>query len=331
MTVGSEAEKEGVEAAVQISETAAEDAQAESKNAVKIRFRNELIVTSFSAEKRFEGDTFGISGDVDAVTVKLQRTTDGSWEDVMDPAEARSYDLTPENDWKHPWEGLPKYDKDGNAYKYRAVEVSITTGKAVRKVTYGKDETTGTVTAFEYTSGTEGSEAEGYKTVISNKVIMGSLEVTKIWKVQNDNRRPGSIRITLKTTLKGEEISLKGVKYSATLNKANDWTDKTTWAQVPVCDAEGNKITYVLTEPENERYNASCRIVYKGSVVDEGNGRTISTEIYAGDSVEAVFTNTLIPPPPNRTGDDAPLAVLGALLAAGVAGLGFVLYRRRRR
>ena len=288
-------------------------------------------MTNFSVEKHFEGDTFGISKAVSAVTVKLQRTTGAGWEDVKDPAEARSYDLTPENKWKHTWEGLPKYDKDGNTYKYRAVEVSITTGKVVHKVTYGKDETSGTVTAYEYTSSTDGSAAEGFTTVINNKVVMGSLEVTKVWKVQNDKRRPGSIKITLKTTLKGEEISLKGVKYSTTLNKANDWTDKTTWAQVPVCDAEGNKITYVLTEPENARYNASYRIVYKGSAVGNGDGRTLSTEVYAGGSVEAIFTNTLIPPPPNRTGDDTPLAALGALFAAGIAGLGVVLYRRRRK
>ena len=298
----------------------------DSKDAVKIKFRNELIMTNFSVEKRFEGDTFGISGAVKAVTVKLQRSTGDNWEDVKNPAEAGSYDLTPENNWKHTWEGLPKNDKDGNVYKYRAVEVSITTGNVVHKVTYGKNETSGTVTAYEYTSSTEDNT-----TVINNKVVMGSLEVTKVWKVQNDKRRPGSIKITLTTTLKGEEISLKGVKYEAALNKANDWTDKTTWAQVPVCDAEGNKITYVLTEPENARYNASYRIVYRGSAVDEGSGRMVSTEIYAGDSVEAIFTNTLIPPPPNRTGDDAPLAVLGAVLAAGIAGLGVVLYRRRRR
>ncbi|MBQ8054678.1 MAG: Cna B-type domain-containing protein [Lachnospiraceae bacterium] len=317
VSIGDEAEMEGSAAAVQIGD---------SKDAVKIKFRNELFMTNFSVEKRFEGDTFGISGAVKAVTVKLQRSTGDNWEDVKNPAEAGSYDLTPENNWKHTWEGLPKYDKDGNVYKYRAVEVSITTGNVVHKVTYGKDETSGTVTAYEYTSSTEDNT-----TVINNKVVMGSLEVTKVWKVQNDKRRPGSIKITLTTTLKGEEISLKGVKYEAALNKANDWTDKTTWAQVPVCDAEGNKITYVLTEPENARYNASYRIVYRGSAVDEGSGRMVSTEIYAGDSVEAIFTNTLIPPPPNRTGDDAPLAVLGAVLAAGIAGLGVVLYRRRRR
>ena len=303
-----------------------------SKEPVKIRFRNELIVTNFSAEKQFEGDLFGISADVRAVTVKLQRMKDGTdWEDVQDPAEARSYELTPENDWKHTWEGLPKYDKEGNPYKYRAVEVSITTGNVVHKVTYGDDETSGAVTAYEYTSATEGSEADGYKTVIANKVITGSLEVSKVWKVTNDNRRPGSIEITLTTTLKGEEIRIRGLKYSTKLSNANDWTDRTTWAAVPDCDAEGNRFTYTLTEPENERYNASYRIVYKGSAVDEGKGRTLTTQIYTGESVEAAFTNTLIPPPPNRTGDEAPLAVLGALFAAGIAGLGAVLYRRRRR
>ena len=131
--------------------------------------------------------------------------------------------------------------------------------------------------------------------------------------------------------MKGEEIKIKGLKYSTKLSSANDWTDRTTWAAVPVCDAEGNRFTYTLTEPENERYNASYRIVYKGSAVDEGKGRTLTTQIYTGESVEAAFTNTLIPPPPNRTGDEAPLAVLGVLLAAGIAGLGAVLYRRRRR
>ena len=147
VSVGDEAEKEGSAAAAQA---------VDSKEAVKIRFRNELIMTNFSVEKHFEGDTFGISKAVSAVTVKLQRTTGAGWEDVKDPAEARSFDLTPENKWKHTWEGLPKYDKDGNTYKYRAVEVSITTGKVVHKVTYGKDETSGTVTAYEYTSSTDG-------------------------------------------------------------------------------------------------------------------------------------------------------------------------------
>ena len=201
----------------------------------------------------------------------------------------------------------------------------------VHKVTYGDDETSGAVTAYNYTSATEGSEEDGYKTVIVNKVVTGSLEVSKVWKVTNDNRRPGSIEIKLTTTLKGEEIKIKGLKYSTKLSNANDWTDRTTWAAVPVCDAEGNRFTYTLTEPENERYNASYRIVYKGSAVDEGKGRTLTTQVYTGESVEATFTNTLIPPPPNRTGDEAPLAVLGALFAAGIAGLGAVLYRRRRR
>ena len=325
VSAGEEAEKEGAEGSVQI------DSSNSSEDPVKVRFRNELITTSFSVEKRFEGDTLDISSDVKAVTVKLQRTTGSEWEDVEGTAQPASYDLTPENNWKHTWEGLLKFDKDGNAYKYRAVEVSITTGSGVRKVTYGKDETTGTVTAYEYTSVTDGSEKDGYRTLITNKVITGSLEVSKDWTVSNDNRRPRSIEIALKTTLKGEEIKIKGVKYSTKLSKANGWTDRKTWAEVPVCDADGNRITYTLTEPENERYNASYRIVYKGSAVDEGKGRTLNTQIHAGESVEAVFNNTLIPPPPNRTGDEAPLGVLGILLAAGVAGLGFVLYRRRRR
>ena len=337
VSIGGEAEKEGAQGTAQISDadSGAEESGTEetgSKEPVKIRFRNELIVTNFSAEKQFEGDVFDISKDVKAVTVKLQRMKEGTdWEDVQDPAEARSYELTPENDWKHTWEGLPKYDKEGNPYKYRAVEVSITTGNVVHKVTYGDDETSGAVTAYNYTSATEGSEEDGYKTVIVNKVVTGSLEVSKVWKVTNDNRRPGSIEIKLTTTLKGEEIKIKGLKYSTKLSNANDWTDRTTWAAVPVCDAEGNRFTYTLTEPENERYNASYRIVYKGSAVDEGKGRTLTTQVYTGESVEATFTNTLIPPPPNRTGDEAPLAVLGALLAAGIAGLGAVLYRRRRR
>lgn len=81
---------------------------------------------------------------------------------------------------------------------------------------------------------------------------------------------------------------------------------------------------------------SSLSVVIETGEGPERSEETVQEDIlwegeYDGDSVEAIFTNTLIPPPPNRTGDDAPLAVLGAVLAAGIAGLGVVLYRRRRR
>ena len=220
----------------------------------------------------------------------------------------------------------------GNAYQYRAVEVSITVGNKTHKVSYGEDETSGTVTAYEYSSSTEVSEEDGFTTLIVNKLRTGSLEVSKIWKDANDRSRPGSVKVSLVSNAAGKKISLKGVKSAATLNKDNKWTDQKTWAELPVYDAAGNKIVYSLEEPEIKKYTAAYKIAVKGSKDKEGKGTKLSTEISAGQTVKASFTNTLNTSSSSssvRTGDDTPLTVLIVMFALSMAGLAIVIWRRK--
>jgi len=307
------------------------DEMAVARNLSEIR--NSLITTDFSVEKQFEGDSFGISKSVKAAAVKLQRRTGkAKWEDLKNPADAGSYELTAKDDWAHTWKDLPAYDQNGNAYQYRAVEVSITVGNKTHKVSYGEDETSGTVTAYEYSSSTEVSEEDGFTTLIVNKLRTGSLEVSKIWKDANDKSRPGSVKVSLVSNAAGKKISLKGVKSAATLNKDNKWTDQKTWAELPVYDAAGNKIVYSLEEPEIKKYTAAYKIAVKGSKDKEGKGTILSTEISAGQTVKASFTNTLNTSSSSssvRTGDDTPLTVLIVMFALSMAGLAIVIWRRK--
>jgi len=308
------------------------DEMAVARNLSEIR--NSLITTDFSVEKQFEGDSFGISKSVKAAAVKLQRRTGkAKWEDLKNPADAGSYELTAKDDWAHTWKDLPAYDQNGNAYQYRAVEVSITVGNKTHKVSYGEDETSGTVTAYEYSSSTEVSEEDGFTTLIVNKLRTGSLEVSKIWKDANDKNRPGSIRITLSAAENGKRISFRGMKRSTTLNENNEWMDQKTWDELPVCDAAGSKIIYSLEEPENKNYTAAYKVTVDGSKDEEGKGTKLSTEISAGQTVKASFTNTLNQSSSAssvRTGDDTPLTVFIGLFAASMAGIAVLLWRRKR-
>lgn len=264
-------------------------------------------------------------------------------------------------------DNLPTHSAEGDAYLYRAVEIGYTLkdGTFV-KVKYDENtETSGTVGAYNYTSetinpgegtdptepteptepelpqrgeagdGTEGpgetpETTEGYVTNVTNKTIRGAIKVTKTWKNDSDNNRPKSLKIQLTTFAGKNKITLKGIKYSTELTSANNWTDTTTWEKVPVLDEYGNKIIYMLEEPEVNRYSASYQIVYNNKELESGSSRAFSTDVYENGVIEGRLINRYNPPA-NKTGDDAPLAAAGGALAVGLAGLAAVLARKKRR
>ena len=261
-------------------------------------------------------------------------------------------------------DNLPTHSAEGDAYLYRAVEIGYTLkdGTFV-KVKYDENtETSGTVGAYNYTSetinpgegtdpteptepelpqrgvagdGTEGpgetpETTDGYVTNVTNKTIRGAIKVTKTWKNDSDNNRPKSLKIQLTTFAGKNKITLKGIKYSTELTSANNWTDTTTWEKVPVLDEYGNKIIYMLEEPEVNRYSASYQIVYNNKELESGSSRAFSTDVYENGVIEGRLINRYNPPA-NKTGDDAPLAAAGGALAVGLAGLAAVLARKKRR
>ena len=119
------------------------------------------------------------------------------------------------------------------------------------------------------------------------------------------------------------------MKKSTVLNKSNNWSDDTTWAELPVYYVDGSKIGYLLTESGKGKYKAEYKVHYDGSVIKKGSGKTLTVNVYANDTVKAEFINTL-PPPPNKTGDNMPLLPFLLLSQLSLAGL-LILFLRRRR
>ena len=306
-----------------------EDESAENATATDLsEITNTMIPTKFSVEKSFVDDTFDFNKNIKSITVMLQRKSgEADWDDV------ETFDLTAHGDWKHTWTGLQKLDGEGNAYEYRAIEVSYTTkqGQTVAVDYESGDKTTGTIGAFTYTSSTEGTEEEGFTTYIENRPLKGSLEVSKVWKGRDGAKVPDSLTISLKAVVNGKEVNLRGIPKSVELNKANGWTDDTTWAELPVYYTDGSKISYLLTEAGKGKYTAAYKVYYDDNVIRKGAGKSLSVNVYANDTVEAEYTNTLTPPPTRtRTGDNTPF--LPFLLSAQIslAVLLLLIYRRRR-
>ena len=256
----------------------------------------------------------------------LQRKVgNGKWTDV------EKVDLTKWGGWKHTWKELPKYDWNGNAYDYRAVEVSYTTkkGNTVAVKYINNDKVAGTVGAYVYTATISGTADSGFTSHIENNLLIGALEVKKQWKDAKGKKIPDSLKITLKALADGKSISLSGVKKSTILDDSNDWADDTTWAELPVYTADGKLISYRLTESGKGKFTAEYKIKYNGEVIDEGDGETLDVTIYANDTVKATFINK--PQGPPKTGDNAPLTGYLALCLISLAGLLMIFLKKWRR
>lgn len=91
-------------------------------------------------------------------------------------------------------------------------------------------------------SATTGSTDKGYAITVTNKHVpqFDDFTVTKVWDDNNniDGMRPDSVTIHLN--------GLDGSSTEATLSNAKDW--KYTFKHMPLFDANGNEITYTITE-----------------------------------------------------------------------------------
>lgn len=91
-------------------------------------------------------------------------------------------------------------------------------------------------------SATTGSTDKGYAITVTNKHVpqFDDFTVTKVWDDSNniDGMRPDSVTIHLNGS--------DGSSTEATLSNAKDW--KSTFKHMPLFDANGNEITYTITE-----------------------------------------------------------------------------------
>lgn len=109
---------------------------------------------------------------------------------------------------------------------------------------------------------TTGSADKGYAITVTNKHVpqFDDFTVTKVWDDSNniDGMRPDSVTIHLNGS--------DGSSTEATLSNAKDW--KYTFKHMPLFDANGNKITYTITEDAVAGYTYT--------VTNEGRSFTIT-------------------------------------------------------
>lgn len=322
--------KDGKVGSYEVTEkhTPGRDASPEKATATDLsEISNIMIPTEFTVEKSFVDDDFNLNKDIRSINVMLQRKSgSGDWTNAPEGA----VDLRSIRGWKHTWKDLPKYDMAGNAYDYRAIEVSYTTksGETVEVLYDNTAQTSGSVGGYRYTSSTEGDTDSGYTTYIENKPVKGSLKVNKQWKDAGRATVPESITVKLSAFADGKEIRLSGVTRSVTLSKANNWSDSTTWDNLPVYTADGVQISYQLTESGKGKYTAEYKINYGDGVVGEGSGTTLDVKLISDRVVDATFINKL--EPPVKTGDNAPLLGYLALLLASALCIVLICIRRRQ-
>ncbi len=179
----------------------------------------------------------------------------------------QEHELTAEEDWRHTFSSLPKYNDLGNEVVYSVIEKE-----------------TGSI--FYTTANTKvtGNQEEGF--VITNKFEVPSdtinVPVTKIWNHQNNiYEKPTQIKVLLKN---GNTI----VKEQTINNTNKQETDENTWkytfTDVPKYNNMGNEINYTIEEVEVKEGD----LEYYTSKV---NGLTIENK-YKGPIISAVKAMT---------------------------------------
>ena len=297
---------------------------------------NTMVTTKLDVNKSWINEEGTIGNKIKSVTFKVQRSMDdgATWTDLVNTETGEAVTLTiAKTENTASIEELPTFSADGLEYRYRAIETGYTlkAGGEFIEIEFSDDtQTSGQVGAYSCTSETSGNIEEGFVTEVENDQIKGSLIAEKTWKGGNDSDRPKSLKITLKTFAGDNEITLKDIAKSTELNKSNDWADAETWAEVPVYDESGNKIIYMLTEPEVKNHKSSYSITYNGGEIETGSGTSASTEVFTDAAVKVQFINQINPTEDN-TGDEAPLAAAGGAFAAGLAGLAAVLAQKKKR
>ncbi|WP_116733510.1 Cna B-type domain-containing protein, partial [Bacillus proteolyticus] len=151
-----------------------------------------------------------------------------------------------EGNWNFSFKDLPKYDEQGNAYKYTVNEVKV----------------------------------DGYETKVEGTTITNTYKNTettelsgkKVWEDYNNkfNTRPESITVQLLQN--GTEFQTKEVKVD-TADKEGNWTFS--FKDLPKYDEQGNEYTYTVSEVKVNGYE----IKVEGTTITNTYKNTETTEI----------------------------------------------------
>lgn len=238
---------------------------------------NALDGLTYTVEKVWANEPGFLKAKADAATFKLQRTTDGTkWSDV-DVAGTKTVERDNADPATAQWENLPKYDKNGNAYRYRSVETSIdVNGKTAAVSANANDPTSGTVGGYAYSSTVNANG--GAKTVVTNTFRTAKLSVSQSWDDdhnRDDKRQAKTVKITA-------SAELNGMPKAFTLAVAADAGLADEVENLPVTDAAGNPITYTVTEDAVDGYSTSY------TLGNEKGKTPVSTTLEQGDATVSI-------------------------------------------
>ncbi len=165
--------------------------------------------------------TIAISGEKNWVEVDEQYRPDSITVKLLADGEevnSKEVKVNDDGEWTFTFEGLAKYDADGNAIEYTIEEVDVA----------------------GYTS-----EIEGY--TITNTQERTELSGIKTWLDNNSEDRPETITVQVKN---GDSV----VQETA-VTADDEW--RYTFTDLPKYDKEGNEITYTVDEIDVEGYEKS--------------------------------------------------------------------------
>lgn len=277
---------------------------ASGKKIFEITITNTQDTKEIVVRKNWENEYSGFGKIVVGAEVVLQRKTENmnDWENVTEVGNDNpTLYVIRKPETSISIKDLPACDAKGIPYLYRAVETRIilSDGSSINTDATKADPTKGHTGSYVYSS--ESTETEtGFRTDITNRMDTASLKVSKIWDDSNDSKqkRPKTLKITLKTSTVDKngtttDIEVPGLKTETVLNAANNWTDDTTWASVPVFTLDGKQIYYTFTEESITDYKASYKSVTYGLEARTGSGET-AARVYAvsGQVSEVTFTNS---------------------------------------
>ena len=168
--------------------------------------------------------------------------------------------LSSDNSWGYTWEGLPKYDSDGNAIEYAVAETSVPDG---------------------YTSSVTDNEDGTFTITNSHTPETTSVSVTKSWADEDDQDgiRPDSVTVQLYAngSASGDAV---------TLSSDNGWSYS--WTDLPVYD-NGSAITYTVEETEVPNG-------YTSSVTDNEDGTFTITNSHTPETTSVSVSKVWVGP-----------------------------------
>ena len=240
----------------------------------QVEVTNTLKTVTVEAVKSWQNDTaYNLPTRPETITLKLQYSTDQeSWFDFSNNAVNPQIiqTATNRNTQTCSWNNLPLYDDQSRLLYYRIQEISSPAGYTV---IHGN-------TTYSNTN-------KKYSSEITNRLVTFSIDVSKQWLDDNNNRyatRPSALTFTLEYTTALENgdswqsvLSSAGKPVTLTLNSANGWSGSLT--SLPAYTVSNDLLYYRVVEQSLANYTQD---------------RQISDSISYNDSSRSVtFRNTL--------------------------------------